>query len=327
VLAECSSLDHPDVVYLGHMCSKLVDAPKQGLTLTATAKKRDRTNFQEIPHPPWFMDKKNKQRGPTFRSYKETNNVFTLEGAPCTTTMDFLYDTLLKETAAFTKYSRSMFYDDDIPLKDPDLIAPWLKANELATQLNDELLMADLRLIANAIQENKDEYNKQCTKLDLQKQRYLENISNPAKYVDEKFIEEFQSQFNSHFELEEYYAKNFMESPPTQSLKSNIITFDVQANGGRMLQNIKASYAYKISISTNKYAKYCYLVAFDHLRRIKADATAKQSKENGIAESLSSSAYKCMTIDRKWIKKMKETNYIENNEKVRLSTEFISDKK
>ncbi|KAL9551303.1 hypothetical protein MBANPS3_004328 [Mucor bainieri] len=326
VLAESASLDHPDVVYLGHMCSKLVDAPKQGLGLKATTKKRDRANFSEIPHPPWFMDKKNKQRGTTFRSYKEVNNVYTLEGAPCRTTMDYLYDTLLRETAAFTKYSRSMFCDDDVPLKDPDLIAPWLKANELATQLNDQALMADLRLIAQAVETNKREYTEQCTKLDQQKQRYMENISNPAKYVDERYIEEFQSQFNSHFELEEYYAKHFIETPPTQSLKSNIMTFDVQANGGRMLHNIKASYAYKISISANKYAKYCYLVAFDHLRRIKADAVAKQHKENGIAESLSSSAYKCMTIDRKWIKKMKESNYTENTDRVRLSTEFISKK-
>ncbi|KAL7322598.1 hypothetical protein PS15p_211579 [Mucor circinelloides] len=326
VLAESTSLDHPDVVYLGHMCSKLVDAPKQGLNLKATVKKRDRTNFSQIPHPPWFMDKRNKQRASTFRSYKEVNDVYTLEGAPCTTTMDFLYDTLLKETAAFTKYSRSMFYDDDVPLKDPHLVAPWLKANELATQLNDEALMADLKLIAQAVENNRKEYNEQCTKLDVQKQRYIENISNPTKYVDEKFIEEFQSHFNSHFELEEYYAKDFMESPPTQNLKSNIMTFDVQANGGRMLQNIKASYAYKISISANKYAKYCYLVAFDCLRRIKADAVAKQSKENGIAESLSSSAYKCMTIDRKWIKKIKESNYTENNERVRLSTDFLAKK-
>ncbi|KAG1112413.1 hypothetical protein G6F42_014752 [Rhizopus arrhizus] len=272
------------------------------------------------------MDKRNKQRASTFRSYKEVNDVYTLEGAPCTTTMDFLYDTLLKETAAFTKYSRSMFCDDDVPLKDPHLVAPWLKANELATQLNDEALMADLKLIAQAVENNRKEYNEQCAKLDVQKQRYVENISNPTKYVDEKYIEEFQSHFNSHFELEEYYAKDFMESPPTQNLKSNIMTFDVQANGGRMLQNIKASYAYKISISANKYAKYCYLVAFDHLRRIKADAVAKQSKENGIAESLSSSAYKCMTIDRKWIKKIKESNYTENNERVRLSTEFMAKK-
>ncbi|KAK4520857.1 uncharacterized protein ATC70_006738 [Mucor velutinosus] len=326
VLAESSSLDHPDVVYLGHMCSKLVDATKQGLSLKATAKKRDRANFSEIPHPPWFMDKKNKQRGSTFRSYKEANNVYTLEGAPCTTTMDYLYDTLLKETTAFTKYSRSMFCDDDVPLKDSHLIAPWLKANELATQLNDEALMADLKLIAQAVENNKKEYNEQCTKLDLQKQRYLENISNPARYVDEKYIEEFQSQFNSHFELEEYFAKDFMENPPTQSLKSNIMTFDVQVNGGRQLQSIKASYAYKISISANKYAKYCYLVAFDHLRRIKADAVAKQYNENGIAESLSTSAYKCMTIDRKWIKKMKESNYTESADRVRLSTDFIAKK-
>lgn len=322
VLAERTSLDNPDVTYLAHMCAKLVDAPKQGLKLKATTKSRDRSNFAELPYPAWFMDKKNKQRGPGFHSYRDVNNVYTIQDATCTTTMDFLFNTLQQETESFTKYSRSMFCDEDVSFKDPDLTAPWIKACELATQLNDPILKADLDLISKAVKINRDEYNKQCAEFDLQRQRYLDNVANPHKYQSNKFVDEFQSRFNTHFELEEYFAKDYLNSPSTQSLKSNIITFDIQANSGKMLQNIKASYAYILNAAINKYGKYCYIVAYDALRRIKADGTAKNSKENGIAETVSVSAYKAMNVDRKWLKRIKESNHIEENiEKVRLLTE------
>lgn len=322
VLAERTSLDNPDVTYLAHMCAKLVDAPKQGLKLKAATKSRDRSNFAEMPYPAWFMDKKNKQRGPGLQSYRDINNVYTIQDAPCTTTMDFLYDALLQETAAFTKYSRSMFCDEDVSFKDSDLTAPWIKACELATQLNDPLLKADLDLVAITIRKNKDAYYKQCGEFDQQRQRYIDNIANPHRYQNNKFVDELQSRFNTYFELEEYFAKDYLNSPSTQNLKSNIITFDIQANGGKMLQCIKASYAYILSVSVNKYGKYCYIVAYDALRRIKADSAAKNAKENGIAETVSVSAYKSMNVDRKWLKRIKESNYIEENiEKVRLLTD------
>ncbi|KAI8080103.1 RNA dependent RNA polymerase-domain-containing protein [Gilbertella persicaria] len=322
VLAEHTSMDNPNVSYLGHMCAKLVDAPKQGLRLKATAKARDRASFADLPYPAWFMDKKNKQRGPGLHSYKSTNDVYTLQGASCTTTMDYLYDALLKETAEFTKYSRSMFCDDDVPFKDPDLIAPWIKSQELANQLNDQALKADLDLIASAVKKNQNEYNEQVTEFDSKRQHYMDNLANPNRYQNNKFMDELQSRFNTHFELEEYFAKEFLNSPPTQDLKSNIILFDIQANSGKLLMSLKASYAYISSTAQKKYAKYSYIVAYDALRRIKADASAKKTKENGLAETVSVSAYKSMNIDRKWLRRIKDSNYIEENiERVRLMTE------
>ncbi|KAI9480764.1 MAG: RNA dependent RNA polymerase-domain-containing protein [Benjaminiella poitrasii] len=308
VLAEVTNLDNPDVVYLGHMCSKLVDATKQGLRLRSTTRKRDRAAFHEIPHPIWFISKKNKQRDPTIRSYREVNNVYALQNAPMKTTMDYLYDALMKETAAFTKFSHSMFLDDDIAFKDPDLIAPWIKAQELANQLNDAALKTDLKLIADAVSKNRDDYNKQCTEFDMQKQHYMDNIGNPKHYINSKFVHDFQNQFSSHFELEEYFAKDFLNSPSTQSFRSNVMLFDIQANGGRMLRNLKASYAYQINVNANKYGKYCYIIAFDILRRIKADAAAKRQKENGVAETVVGPMYRCLNIDRKWLKRLIKTN-------------------
>jgi hypothetical protein len=319
VLAEHKGLDDPDVIYLAHMCAKLVDAPKQGLKLTGVTKKRDIYNFSSLAHPAWFMDKKNKQRDANMRSYKEVNSVYTLQDAPCVTTMDFLYDTLLKETTAFTKYSRSLFCDEDVPFKDSDLAAPWIKACELATQLADKALKDDLDLIAKSVKENRDAYSTQCSEFQAQRAHYMDNIHNPNRYLDNKFVDELQSRFNNYLELEEYFAKDFNESPATQNLRSNIIVFDIQANGGKMLQCIKASYAYTLTVSSDKYSKYCYIVAFDAMRRIKADACAKLSKENGLAETVAVSAYKAMNLDRKWLKRVKETSYTDRGvEKVRL---------
>ncbi|OBZ87758.1 RNA-dependent RNA polymerase 1 [Choanephora cucurbitarum] len=322
VLAERTSMDNPDVSYLGHMCARLVDAPKQGLRLKPTAKIRDRALYSILPHPPWFMDKKNKQRGPGLKSYRDANDVYTLQGAPCVTTMDHLYDTLMKETAAFTRYSRSMFCDADVPFKDPDLIAPWTKAWETANQLKDENLKADLELISTNIKRLRDEYNSQVAEFDMQRQRYMDGLSNPNRYMNNKLIDDISSKFNTHFELEEYLAKEFLNTPSPDLFKSSIILFDVQANNSKFLQNIKASYAYIASVAMNKYAKYSYIVAYDALRRIKADAVAAKSKSNGFAETLSVSAYKCMNIDRKWLKRIKESNMTEENiERVRIMTE------
>ncbi|CEG83632.1 hypothetical protein RMATCC62417_17515 [Rhizopus microsporus] len=88
----------------------------------------------------------------------------------------------------------------------------------------------------------------------------------------------------------------------------------MQVNGGYMLQNIKASYAYIICVSSRKYSKYCYVVAFDTLRRIKADALAKNSKENGLSETVSTSIYPSLNMDRKWIRRIKESNIKSSNE-------------
>lgn len=323
VLAEHKSLDDPDVIYLAHMCAKLVDAPKQGLRLTPVTKSRDRNNFLKIAHPAWFMDKKNKQRDANIRSYKEVNNVYTIHDAPCVTTMDHMYDTLLKETAAFTKYSRSLFCDEDVPFKDSDLTAPWNDTLDVAimfaTKLGKKELKDDLDLIAKAVKENREAYTKQCGEFQNQRAHYMDNIRNPSRYSENKFLDELQSKFNSYLELEEYFAKDFTEKPDLQSFKSESIILDVKASGGKLLQRLKASYAYTLSITADKYNKYCYIVAYDILRRIKADASALLVKENGLAETVSVPTYKSMNLDRKWLKRIKETSFVEEGvEKVRL---------
>ncbi|KAG2232483.1 RNA dependent RNA polymerase-domain-containing protein [Thamnidium elegans] len=318
VLAEQKSLEDPSVVYLAHMCAKLVDAPKQGLRLCAVSKKNDLNEFAKLAYPAWFMDKKNKQREGSVRSYKETNSVYTMHDAPCVTTMDFLFDTLLKETAAFTRYSRSLFCDEDVPYKDTDLTTPWTTAYEYATKYKKTDLLHDLDLIAHTIKENRDTYSKQCGEFQSQRTHYMDNIQNPARYSENKFVDELQSRFNNYLELEEYFAKDYNESPTADKFKSEIIIFDI-LNGGKQTQRLKASYAYLISITNDKYSKYCYIVGYDVLRRIKADACASLVKGNGLAETVSVSTYKAMNLDRKYLKRLKENAFIESGvEKVRL---------
>lgn len=301
------------------MCAKLVDAPKQGMKLTAIAKSRDRVNFASLPHPTWFMDKRNKQRENSMRCYKEVNNVYTLEKDVDITTMDHLYKTLLSETVAFTRYSRSLFSEDDIPYKDSDVSSPWIKATKVANQKGNELFKEDLDLIAKSIRDNRDQYNTQVQEFQLQRSHYMDNIKNPSRYTENKLVDELQSRFENYLELEEYFAKEFMELPPTQSLQSPIFQTDIEVNSGKMLQSLKASYAYVLSVNMDKYSKYSYVVAYDAIRRIKGDICTAAHKENGLAETVSVSAYKAMNLDRKWLKRIKESAYVEQGvEKVRL---------
>jgi hypothetical protein len=302
VLAEQVGLDNPDVNYLAHMCAKLVDAPKQGLRLKGTFRDEDKMKFQEIPRPLWFMDKRVQQRKNGLRPYHDLTDIDT-QGVESTTTMDFLYDTLLKETAAFTKYSRSMFYDPDAVFKDPELTEPWTRALELASQLNDDALKADLEHIKSHIVKNHHDYQNHLL-------RFSQRSRNPRRHQNRTDIEDDFPQFDSHFELEEYFAKDFLENPSVNEIKSGVLLFDIHANGGQMFLSMKASYAYILSVTDSKYNKYCYVVAYDALRRIKADAIAKKTKENGLAEPVSIGTYKCMTLDRRWIRKLKELNYV-----------------
>lgn len=320
VLAEHKSLDDPDVIYLAHMCAKLVDASKQGLKLTSYTKTQDINTFGSLAHPTWFMDKKNKQREPSIYGYKEVNNVYTMHKEKAVTTMDHLFDTLMKETAAFTRYSRSLFSEEDVPYKDNDLSEPWMKAMKIATLKGNELFRQDLDLIAESIKKNRDTYNQQVQEFQLQRSHFRDNIWNPTRYVENQFVDDLLSRFNNFLELEEYFAKEYNALPDPKSLKSSNFIIDVEVNSGRMLQTLKASYAYTLGVNTEKYGKYPYIVAYDVLRRIKGDATAAASnKENGLAETVSSSHYKAMNLDRKWIKRIKETSYVEKDvEKVRL---------
>ncbi|KAI8883552.1 RdRP-domain-containing protein [Backusella circina FSU 941] len=282
VLAEKTSLDNEEVVYLAQMCSKLVDAPKQGLRLKHEVKIKDKKTYSTIPYPAWFMDKRNKQRAKGKAEYKEVNDVYTIQNAPCETTMDYLYKTLLEETEGFTRYSRNIFNEADIFALDVDLTSPWIKA----TQFDDEYLKADLKLI-------EEKYCKQVAQLQIENQRYADAMHNPCRYRTG------QLKFDSTHELEDYFAKDFLDIP--KELKSDIMLCDIEANGGNMIRSISASYAYKLSVSSKKYSKYCYIVAFDIIRRIKSDACAKRVKSGAYAETVTSTIYKAMSVDKLWI--------------------------
>ncbi|KAI9255492.1 RNA dependent RNA polymerase-domain-containing protein [Sporodiniella umbellata] len=307
VQAERTSVDDPNVSYLAQMCARLVDAAKQGLRLKQEIVVLDREKYSHIPHPIWFMDKKNKQRESHRRAYKEVNDVYILlEKSPCVTTMDCLYKTLIKETKRFTKYSKSLFSEEDVHVKDPDLISPWFKTYQYATQRNDKDLEHDLDLIEKTIEASLKSFFKQSTQYYSQRQHLLDNVYNPQKYVEGEVLELYAS-FTSFFELEEYTAKDFMEEPLRSLYRSKLIEYDLQTNNGQLLQTLKASCAYKACVASRKYTKFPYVVAFNALRRIKSDAIACLTKENGLAETISPAMYQSLNIDKKWLKKIKES--------------------
>jgi hypothetical protein len=254
------------------------------------------------------------------RCYKEVNNVYKLEKNKAVTTMDHLYETLLSETVVFTRYSRSLFSEDDVPFKDAEVSSPWIKALKVANQKGNELFKEDLDLIAKYIRDNRDNYNNQVQEFQLQRSHYMDNIKNPSKYSENRLVDELQSRFENYLELEEYFAKEFNDLPPTQEFKSNVFQTDIEINSGKMLQALKASYAYILSVNMDKYSKYSYVVAYDAIRRIKGDTCAAAHKENGLAETVSVSAYKSMNIDRKWLKRIKESSYRTRCRESQIST-------
>ncbi|KAF7727414.1 hypothetical protein EC973_007578 [Apophysomyces ossiformis] len=304
VLAELTSLDNEEVVYLAHMCAKLVDAPKQGLTLKPSVLAQDRDKFSKISYPAWFLDKRNKQREKDMKSYMEVNSVAPLE-TRLDTTMDYLYDALMKETDAFTAYSRTrtVFIEEAAVLADPDLTAPWTNAMETANQMDEQSLLADLQALQRAIDQSIDDFRQDYKTLYLRLQRKIASRFDPTKTAD-VFTDDV-SQFSTAFELEEFYAYEFQQILKS-TITSNILKYDMQANHGLMLQSIKASYAYIRSMQCDNRSRYCYVVAFDVLRRLKADARARSSKNNGLSESVVPSIYTALNLDSTWVRRIKE---------------------
>ncbi|KAI8374113.1 RNA dependent RNA polymerase-domain-containing protein [Radiomyces spectabilis] len=296
ILTEAYSFDHEDVIYLAHMCAKLVDAPKQGLALKMTTLNNDRARFSGVTQPAWFVDKRHKQLGyeqPTF-----DDNPTDIESLRKTavTTMDQLYVALLEETDSFTQYAKSMLIEGDVPLLDADLTNPWVNALNAAIELKDAQMEADLRLIQREINRHFDDYIRENQRL-----HQLHEANNHGDGIVDNMDDD--KQYNTLFQLEEFFALSFQQIP--SSLSSSILQFDRQVNKSRMIQFIKASYAYMRTVEHEKYSRYCYIVAFDTLRRIKADARASVRKKNGFCETVVSPIYAAMNMNRAWIRRMK----------------------
>ncbi|ORZ02227.1 RNA dependent RNA polymerase-domain-containing protein [Syncephalastrum racemosum] len=319
VLSEHTSLDHPDVVYLSHMCAKLVDAPKQGLALKETALRRDRAAFAKLAQPAWFLDKKNRQRSKEASAYREVNQGVVPDlPDKCTTAMDHLYHALLKQTERFTRYTRCMFDDQDIKFKDDHLAGPYETMLTHAQQ-HDPALLKDLETLAHEIDTHLQAHQRNISELMRVKQSKMDSRHNPTRET-EPFLLDY-TQFRNAFEVEENAAREY-QAIPTTPLRSSVFLADQAGNQGRMLETVKASYAYRRTIHNEKYSKYCYVVAFDALRRLKADARAKEAKVN-LAHTTVPYMYTAMNIDKAWVRKIKEskrpTDY--GTEQVRIDTQ------
>ncbi|KAI7880918.1 RdRP-domain-containing protein [Lichtheimia hyalospora FSU 10163] len=302
VLAESRSLDDPDVVYLAHMCAKLVDAPKQGLSLKPAVLQRDRSTFGSVPHPLWFVNKRNKQRERDYKSYQEVNQD-VLPSKTLGTAMDYLHKLLHERTEAFTNFTDHVIDDDEVKLKDPDLLAPWEEAEKMAKDINDKDFMADLELIKQQVQTLYINYVRDVKDVVFTRQRRRDSRYDPVRET-EPFIREY-SGYNTLFELEEHYARQFLAIPST--IKSNVLKIDQKLHHGHMTSSIVASAAYIRTIQAQKYNKFCYVVAFDTIRRMKADAHCKKTKDTGYgyAESIIPYMYAPMTMSKSWIKKLR----------------------
>ncbi|KAL0077728.1 RNA-dependent RNA polymerase RdRP [Phycomyces blakesleeanus] len=296
-LAEDTSFDNEDVNYLAHMCARLVDASKQGLTIKPSVLQKDRSDFLKIPQSRWFSDKVSRQREKDIHTSVEEVQESNVSNRPSTTTMDFLHETLLAEVEKFTRYSESVFQEKDVKLKDSALERPWLEAMAMAIDDKDAELQADLKAIQSCVDKNIHTYTCDAKQLWLRRQQKFTAKHDPGR-KSETFYED-EDQFNTAFELEEHAAKEFHHFPDPVTFASSVFHYDLEINHGMMIQKIKASYAYIKTIQSGKFSKYCYVVAYDALRRIKADSCGNNSR--GLCESVVPSIFQALNVDKYWI--------------------------
>ncbi|KAI8092751.1 RNA dependent RNA polymerase-domain-containing protein [Halteromyces radiatus] len=301
VLSELDSFDTPDAIYLAQMCALLVDSPKQGLTIKSWVRKEDYIKYSPYPSPAWFLDKLKKLKT------TDDNRSINLVDRPPTTTMDHLHITISKEIEKMVQYTYSIIPEELVTRKDPDLIAPWEKALETAIKLDDKIMQTDLETIRQTVDDSFNRYQKDVksvvTFLEQRSQRSSHQKQQEIPSSPSTALGDHLNKFNCLSDVEEYHAQQFQAAI---SLTSPVFQMDLLANDGRLVQTLKASCAYLRSIQHSKYSKYCYVVAYDILTRIKADAIAKQTKLNGLAVSVIPSTYTALTLEKRWIRKEKE---------------------
>ncbi|KAI8335587.1 hypothetical protein BC941DRAFT_355571 [Chlamydoabsidia padenii] len=316
VVSELTSYDAEDVIYLAQMCALLVDAPKQGYKVKFWAKKDDRAKYSFHAPPNWFVEKLKKTR-----DYDEPTTVRISYQAerPLTTAMDHLHSTIQQEIEKLAKNPQSLLPEDVVVRKDLDLALPWHNAEETAKTLGDEDFYKDLSTIKEAVDKNFNNYMQDIRdvaaylqqKADLQQRRSQQELSSSSSSLGKdhgpgkSVLGECISRFNSFLEIEEHHAKLF-HSMIMDEMVSTTLKMDIMANDGRLVQTLKASCAYLRTIQHGKYGKYCYVVAYDALARIKSDACAKKTKLNGICNTVVPSIYPAMNMDRRWIRQYKE---------------------
>jgi hypothetical protein len=308
VVSEITSLDDPQVIYLAQMCALLVDAPKQGLWVKPWTKKEDRAKFGVHHIPKWFADKLNKLPD----SEDDAPSTVTLLERPLTTAMDHLHETIRTEIESLTQRAQNLIPTDKASRMDPDLSTPWYKACEAATELGDDLMLVDLRALKDAVNANLDSYIQGVRDVTGYVDRSEEGLVRlgPSGDDDDDDNDETTKpsgrKFRTFMEVEEFHAEHFFGIGQKGSLDSVPFKTDLLVNEGRMVTTLKASYAYIRTIEQERYSKYCYVVAYDALARMKSDANAKKIKPNGLSSSLVPSVYPAMTMDRQWIRKEKE---------------------
>ncbi|OAD75789.1 RNA-dependent RNA polymerase RdRP [Phycomyces blakesleeanus NRRL 1555(-)] len=311
VMAEVKSLEDKNVIYLALMCAKLVDASKQGLTIKDEVLKRDQIEFQSLKKPRWFLDKRNKMRYKDF-VVGESEGTGKGQHRP-QTTMDHLFVTLLKETDTFEKHTKGLTTNNKSSLIDSDLAEYWTNMYNTAKKNDDTNLLEDLEFIKKKIDECVDAYNKHCKQIRV---RRYGRVKKSAPVNDEE-------KFSTTFDLEEHFSSIYHGITST---KSQVLRYDARFNGGQIMGAIKASYAYICTIDNGKFSNYCYVVAFDEIRRLKADASTRPFKENGLSESMSPELYIAMNVDRSWMRRLnasimaKEMEKAKNNKSKALDT-------
>ncbi|RUP43693.1 RNA dependent RNA polymerase-domain-containing protein [Jimgerdemannia flammicorona] len=294
ISAETKGFRHKDTVYLARMCSQLVDAPKQGLTLKAAVKSQDEWKFRYMAQavPRWYAEVKNSK-----------NNTIIDNREP-QTVMGILYEALMEYVKKVKDPRFSVVENNGTAprISDADLFNVARDAEETAAASNDKNMSEDLKNIETKIEQLTVEYEAKWAKI-FQGKKRREDKQREVRFGSGVVGGPYSCR-DEIASLKEEYRKRFYSEPDPLTLKSNSLKFDTKRgiNPSELLDRLKASYAYMSSIKAKHRSKFCWHMALRTLCNIKAQAVGQGRSARIVVDAV----YPALTVDRKWLRRNRD---------------------
>lgn len=304
---------HEDSVYLAHMCSKLVDAPKQGLKLRSEVFQADRRRFSRLPIPRWYSDLRKARASKTKGSLLDALNVDEAKIgyaiAPKRHGQEMFVLDVIRDELQARKDAQLKAYKDKLDRLceqrlDQDIASYWNTAERYARESSDNAYLSDLELVERYVKET-FERQRECRKeaRDIKSVK-RSTFATPSR-KDAREVTTSSAFFDS---LCEPLVLQFRAWPGKDTFKSEIMRHALALNNQHLLL-LKASCAYTLTYYRINEASYtdpamgysndfCWRFCFDELCRLKADAVA--SKAGNRARTVIDGVYMGLKMDSRW---------------------------
>lgn len=295
IVAETLGLNHRDAVYLAHMCSQLVDSPKQGLRLRSKVLNRDEKKFSRFPAPRWFADmrkiKGNAMQGDILDRQPET-------------VMDMLHEALTRETEEIKRTG----FPGVSPSLDLDLQKEIHDTESTARDIDDWKLLRDMESLRQTIETLAKSYEKEIRNIYGEKHRQADQarqVRNTSSKIPTSKAQLTKNTTRKLSELDAKYVTLFYTNPDPATFTSMSLRFDAmkQVRPFELINRLKAGYAYQFS-KPGLGGHFCWHMAFRTLCQIKADASNLRA-EGHLARPIVDDVYTGLTVDQKWLRRIR----------------------